>query len=405
VALRHVVIVDENATVRGGATRVAIDEARGLATAGIPVTYFSAIGPACAELETDGIRVLLLNQRRLIDAWTHPEVLYQSLWNRRAYHAMHGLLDHMDPRTTIVHVHSFSQTISASPIRCALDRGFRVISTLHDYFTVCPNGGFFDYKTGTVCERRPLSLSCAMTNCDKRNYPNKLYRLVRTHAQHHLCRMPSGVKHYITVSDASARRLRAYLPSDATFYSLRNPCVVEQHPPALIRSQTALAVIGRLSPEKGIAILVEAARKTRTKLLFIGDGPSRHIAERDGIHTVTGWVSHSEVLRLLNSVRFLAFPSLVPETYGLSVIDAAARGIPSIVTDICGVAEWITDGITGWRIPPANVDSLAACLDAAKDDNLLGAIGAAAYSQYWRTPHSLEAHIRDLLTIYERAMP
>lgn len=403
MSLDHVIVVDEHASVRGGATRVAIDEARGLSAAGLSVTYFAAIGPVCAELTSERIRVVLLNQRRLLDAWTHPEVLYQSLWNAPAYHAMHELLDHMDPQSTIVHVHGFSQTISASPIRCAMDRGFPVISTLHDYFTVCPNGGFFDYKTGTVCERRPLSLSCVMTNCDKRNYPNKLYRLLRTHAQHHVCRMPSGVKHYITPSDAAARRVRNYLPNDAILFPLRNPCNVGRSEPARIRSQTYVAMVGRLSPEKGIETVVEAAKKTGTRILFIGDGPLRRTAEACGAHIVTGWVTHSEILKLLDGVRCLVFPSLVPETYGLSVVDAAARGIPSIVTDVCGVAEWITDGVTGWRIPPGDVQALAARLEAVKDDNLVEAAGTAVYTEYWRSPLSLGRHIKDLLEIYKQA--
>lgn len=382
---------------------MAIDEAIGLTARGIPVTYFSSIGPVCDELATAQVPVVLLGHKRLLDGRRDPRTVIQSLWNPIAYRAMDELLRPMDSRATIVHVHDFSQ-MSGSPIRCALNRGFKVVSTLHDYLTVCPNGGFFDYPTERPCERRPLSLDCVKRNCDKRNYLNKLYRVVKMQAQHHLGTMPSGVKHYIVVSQSSLSRLRASLPHDAMFFFLRNPCTVEKSPPVATRSHDVVAVIGRLSPEKGIALLVEAAKRTSTRLLFIGDGPLRHIAEAAGTHRVTGWTSRDGVLRLLNGVRCLAFPSLIPETYGLSVMDAAAKGVPAIVSDVSGIAEWIEHGKTGWRIPAGDISALAASLEAAKDDDVITNIGTAAYAKYWREPLSVDTHIRCLLDIYHRVL-
>lgn len=383
---------------------MAIDEAIGLAAAGIRVTYFASIGPVCDELAAARLPVVVLGQKRLLEGRRDPRTIMQSLWNPTAYRAMDELLRPMDPRKTIVHIHDFSQSMSGSPIRCALSRGFKVISTLHDYFTVCPNGGFFDYPIGRPCERRPLSFDCVSRNCDKRNYLNKLYRVLKTQAQHQLGTMPSGVKHYIFLSQSSLGRLRKNLPSDATFFFLRNPCTVEKSPPVVARSQNVVAAIGRLSPEKGIDLLVEAASRTNTRLLFIGDGPLRHTAEASGTHRVTGWASRDDVHRLLNGVRCLAFPSLVPETYGLSVMDAAARGIPSIVTDVSGIAEWIDHGKTGWRIPAGDFKALAACLAEVKDDDIITDRGTAAYTKYWSEPLSVDIHVRDLLDIYQRVL-
>jgi len=399
-----VIIIDEHATVTGGATRVAIDEAVGLAATGISVTYLASIGPISEELSGSAVRVILLGQKRLIDARDNFSVLIHNLWNAAAFRAMDTLLKELDPRATVIHVHGFSQTISGSPIRCALNRGFPVLFTLHDYFTCCPNGGFFDYPSKRICERRPLSFSCVARNCDKRNYAHKLYRVASTQARRYLGRVPTELKYFIGVSHSSVQRLRPYLPSDATFFFLCNPCCIRKTAPAAPHSHRHVAAIGRLSPEKGLETLLDAARRSNTQLLFIGDGPLRRTVEGAGPHRVTGWVSRREVYRLLESVRCLALPSLWPETFGLSVMDAAARGIPSIVTNVCGAAEWIDHGKTGWRVPPGDVDALATCLEAIKDNAVMATVGDAVYTEYWRSPSSLDAHLHQLLEIYQRIL-
>ena len=398
------IVIDSFASVTGGATRVAIDEAIGLAKRGISVTYFAAIGPIARELVDAGVSVLLLDEQALLSANRNPGVVFQSLWNSRAYSRFDALLRNCSRRSTVVHVHGFSQSMSASPIRCAIDRGFRVVSTLHDYFSACPNGGFFDYRVRTVCDRTPLSLSCVAHNCDKRGYSHKLFRVVRTIAQQRLGGLPESVRHFITPSKSAADRLRPHLPPDAKYHLLPNPCAVLRAPPVTVGNNSLVAVIGRLSPEKGIDELLVAARRSETRLIFIGDGPLRTSTESSGMHTVTGWVSRERVFDMLSSVRCVVLPSLVPETYGLSVVDAAARGVPSIVTEICGVAERIIHGQTGWRVPAGDLDALTSCLSLLRSNEIVNSVGAASYVEYWKSPLTVDAHISRLLDIYDSVL-
>ena len=57
--------------------------------------------------------------------------------------------------------------------------------------------------------------------------------------------------------------------------------------------------------------------------------------------------------------------SLDPEGFGRAVIEAQAMGRPVIATDHGGAAETVEDGVTGWRVPPGDADTLAAALDHA----------------------------------------
>jgi len=179
---------------------------------------------------------------------------------------------------------------------------------------------------------------------------------------------------------------------------------VAYNPPVDAAGQETVVVIGRLSPEKGIPPLLDAADMTHTKLLFVGDGPLRNSIEAHRAGSVTGWLSHDDVLKRLETARCLVFPSLLPETFGLSVIDAAARGVPSIVTDITGVAERVEHGLTGWLVQPGDTAQLTAALQHIQDDKVVSDAGRMAYSRYWQAPLSTESHVNGLLSIYSEIL-
>lgn len=396
-----VVVVNSYGFVNGGATRVAVDEAVGLAERGVRVTLLTAVGPVSDELNVKNLRVLCLGQKELIDVRRSPVVALQGIWNLAAYNAMRQLLGHSDPRSTIIHVHGFSQALSASPVTCALRMRFEVVHTLHDYFSVCPNGAFFDFPSRTECTLHPLSLLCATRNCDKRSYTHKLYRLLKTNIQRKIGTVPDKIRNYIALSTHSAEKIRRYLPPDSRVFQLPNPCLITKTRPVDVGANQAVAAIGRLDPEKGIELLVKAAEIVRKKILFVGDGPLRNIAAARGLNEVTGWLPRPAVLEKLETARCLVFPSLWPETYGLTVMDAAARGIPAIVSDVSGIAERVEDGVTGWHVRPGDLNQLVNRLQALDDSNCVSAAGAAAYNRFWTTPLTRENHISSLLEIYD----
>lgn len=390
--------------MNGGATRVAIDEAVGLSQQGINVVFLSAVGPISEELRRSNIRVICLHQQDLVNSRQSPEVVIQALWNESAYRAMDHILEQCNPQDTVVHVHGFSQALSASPIRRARDGGFAVVCTLHDYFPACPNGGFFHYPDRTICYRTPLSLSCVAANCDKRNYLHKLYRVLRSHVQRRLCGVPSLVSHYIAPSRSAAIRCHDYLPSDAKVFIVPNPSSVQRKDRVAVGSNNSLIVVGRLDFEKGIDVLIKAGKSANANFVFVGDGPLREIALAGGSNIVTGWLSHSDVMRHIEAARCLVFPSLLPETFGLSVVDAAARGVPSIVTTVCGVAEYVQDNMTGWHVQPGNIEQLSARLRTIQCDDAVSAAGDAAYTKYWDHPFTVDWHINALLEIYAEVL-
>ena len=120
-------------------------------------------------------------------------------------------------------------------------------------------------------------------------------------------------------------------------------------------------------------------------IVFVGDGPLRADIEATGAR-VTGWLAADAVRREVEQARCLVFPSLWYEAFGLVVDEAAARGVPSIVSDVSAPAERVIDGYTGWIFPSGDIGTLERCLRQTRDADVVRAAGVAAYRRYWSNP-------------------
>jgi glycosyltransferase involved in cell wall biosynthesis len=128
---------------------------------------------------------------------------------------------------------------------------------------------------------------------------------------------------------------------------------------------------GRLSPEKGILELVEAAEGMR--LVVAGDGPLR-----DRVPGARGFVPHDELLRLYERAAIVACPSR-REGFGVSCAEAMAYGRPVVASAVGGLLDLVVDGETGLHVPPRDPAALRAALERLLGDPELRArLGAAA---------------------------
>jgi glycosyltransferase involved in cell wall biosynthesis len=119
---------------------------------------------------------------------------------------------------------------------------------------------------------------------------------------------------------------------------------------------------------------------------------------------VTGWLSTTGVREVLERARCLLFPSLWYETYGLVVDEAAARGIPAIVSEISAPADRVENGISGWVFRSGDLESLQRCILQIRDDAVVRAAGAASYRRYWANPLEPRRHALGLLAIYDEVI-
>lgn len=399
MTLEKAIVLNDFCYVQGGASKVAIDEAVALADAGVDVTFVGAVGPVCDELRDARLRVLCLDQPQLLDVARRPDVAFRGLWNRAAVTAVRDLLAPLDARRSIVHLHGYTKALTVAPVRASSQAGFRTVCTLHDFFAACPNGAFYNYRKQVPCTLTALSAACVTTPCDKRHHVHKAYRVARGLTQRHVGQFPKNVRDYITLSRRSADVLRTYLPQDANLYPLENIIDIKPTSPTEVAANRSVIVVGRLDAEKGVTLAAEAARLAGWPIIFAGEGPERAELESMGA-SVTGWISAGQVRQALARSRCLIFPSRWYETFGLVVSEAAALGVPAIVSDISAAAERITHGVTGWIFRSGDLDDLIGRLNLLRDDAAVAAAGAAAYDRFWQAPPNRRHHTEQLLSIY-----
>ena len=395
-----IVIVSDAAHVDGGASQVAITSAVGLAESGFRVHFFAAAAPIDARLIDSGVIVTCLNQDTISNPKTRHYTAFTALWNIKAKQAMDKLLSGLERKKTIVHIHTWTKALSSSVILAVKNAGFIIALTLHDYFTACPNGGFYNYQRGVICKKKPLSISCITTDCDSRNYGYKLWRVLRQIVQIKLGGVPKEVKHYISVSRFSDQILHDYLPNFAEIKHIYNPIDFKKTPQADPGLSEAFLFIGRLSPEKGVCLLAAASDLIPVPVTMVGDGPLFEKLRNNSALSMTGWESREKVGQRIDQARCLVLPSLWYETQGLVVLEAAARGIPAIISDACAARDLIVPGETGLLFRSGDISDLASCLRRMQDVHFARQLGSAAYQRYWHSPQTVDCHIEQLQNFY-----
>ncbi len=401
----EVVVLNDYATLNGGSTAVAIASALGLAERGVRVTLFTCVGPVAPQLrDVPNLEVICLEQAEIAKNSNRVQAFVGGWRNAEAVRRLRALLAQKSPSRTVVHAHTWMKALSPFALETVTRLGFPLVLTLHDFFIACPNGGFFEHGADALCRRTPLSGACWRCNCDRRNYGHKLWRNLRTVLQNAVLDVPSQVSHYVAVSQFSLNILRPHLPSDVPATVVRNPVDCEPAEPAPVAENRDLVFVGRFETEKGVRLFAEAVRATGVRATFVGDGALMPLVrELCPEARFTGWLDRTGIRREVRRARALVFPPLWYETLGLVVIEAAAEGVPAIVSDGCAATDAVRDGVNGLHFAHGSADALGRQMVAlARDGAEAGRLGAAAHAWYWARPWSRERHVTELLGIYNK---
>jgi glycosyltransferase involved in cell wall biosynthesis len=154
--------------------------------------------------------------------------------------------------------------------------------------------------------------------------------------------------------------------------------------------------VGRLSAEKGILELVEAARGL--PLRIVGDGPLR--AQVPG---AVGFVPPGALGPWYERAAVVAVPSR-REGYGVVAREAMAWGRPVVAGAVGGLLDAVDDGETGLLVPAGDAAALRVALERLLgDDDLRTRLGSAARAKA-RSTLSFDAAADALLAVYEDAL-
>jgi len=153
---------------------------------------------------------------------------------------------------------------------------------------------------------------------------------------------------------------------------------------------------GRLSPEKGVLELLEAAQGMN--LVVAGDGPLR-----DRVPFARGFVQHDDLHQLYARAAVVACPSR-REGFGVACLEAMAHGRPVVATSVGGLLDLVVDGETGIVVPPRDPAALRTALERLlADPDLRRKLGSAGRDRA-RTHFSWETVTDATLAAYAEAV-
>lgn len=327
-----------------------------------------------------------------------------ALWSATAFREVRALVERERP--AIVHVHNTVPIISPAVYYAARRARVPVIQTLHNYRLVCPSAILF--RDGQVCEA-----------CLARSIPVPGIR----HACYRESRLATG-----TIAAASTMHRLAGTWSRAVdaFVALtvfaRDKFIEGGLPahkiavkpnfapdPGVTAGEGDYALfVGRLSVEKGIGTLLEAWRRLegRIRLKVIGEGAgAEEVSEaaRAGIGVeFEGRRTSEEVVQAMARAKFLVFPSVWYETFGLAIIEAYAVGIPVLASNLGAMSELVHHEQTGLHFRPGDARHLADQVTwALAYPDAMREMGRKARLEY-EAKYTPERNYELLLDIYRR---
>lgn len=394
----RVLFLNDFASVNGGADAAAIASAVALSDVGQKVAFFGGAGQADERVHS--LRHMAPGLPSVHEGGSRLDVLQRGLWHREAARQASLFLDsYIVPNETVIHLHSFTKVLSPSVLGLLIKRNLPTVVTLHDYFSFCPNGNYFNFTTQTPCSLRPLSVQCCLTQCDSAGPAFKAVRIARAAVMKFTSTYGAPFDAILAVSQLSSDVVRSFLPKAPVHivrYLLPSP------QPAPPHEGGRIVYVGRLTRSKGVVTLARASRNAQVAITFVGDGEARHeVLAENPEAVVTGWVESEEVKKHILGSKAVVLPSLWYETFGLTVAEALALGRPVIVSERAGASELVHDDVNGliWRT--ASEEHLVSCLRRLNDEAVARAMSEAAariYRSRWVPP---QVHAEQLLEIYQ----
>ncbi len=325
-------------------------------------------------------------------------LLAGTTWNPATYRELRRLI--RAERPDVAHCHNLMPLISPSAYYACKAEGIPVVQTLHNFRFVCPAGTLF--RDGAACGDCNGDLRRAVVRKCYRGSRVQTAAVAMMLAAHRaMGTFDEAVDAYSAPSMFCLERLvKGGIPLDKI--TLR-PNFLLSDPGPRSGSDDYAVFVGRLCVEKGVRQLLEAWRRLRgMRLVIVGDGPLRGEAERSAPSNVrfAGARSPEETITLIRAARFLVFPSIGYETFGMTVLEAAACGVATVGSRMGAIPELVHEGKTGLLFDPQDPGDLADKVEWAWAHPVsMNEMGAEARRRYLRN-YSSEPGYQALTKLY-----
>ncbi len=308
-------------------------------------------------------------------------------------------------RPDLVQIQNLFPLISPSILPQIKSHGVPIVMRISNYRLVCPNGLFLSH--GSICQRCRSGREywCALRNCENSIFKSLGYAL----------------RSWV------ARKMRLFLDNVTFYYAQTNfqkKCLVEEG-----FSENKISIIpnmvdgsidkqndtmgsyvgyaGRISPEKGLYVLTEAARSCSSISFKIAGSYQRMpelLSKAPDNMEFFGHLNTEAIASFYQDCRIFVLPTICFDGFPGVLIEAMLRCTPVVCSKIGGLPDIVEDGKTGLLFEPGNSEELTKKIKYLWErPDLCAEMGALGREKALKE-YSPEAYYRRLMKVYETAI-
>lgn len=276
------------------------------------------------------------------------------------------------------HLHVINYQLSPSVITVLKRHKIPAVMTIHDFSLICPNKKLF--SRGQVCDlcRGARYYHCLLRRCAHGSYGLSFLAMLEAYINLRWRKAYEQVDLFIAPSQyVKDIHIKFGWPGDK-IKVMPNFIETDVEEPAAPEAADYILYFGRLAPEKGITVLLKALSQanSRVKLKIAGAGPDyKMLRNRISELSLTGRVEllgfkYGEDLKaLIKGALAVVVPSVCPEVFGYTALEALALGKIVIASRVGGLSEIIRDGDNGFLFASGDSHELARKINLAAARN------------------------------------
>ena len=289
-------------------------------------------------------------------------------------------------KPNLVHVHNLYPIISPAILPEIKKLGIPIVMTIHNYRLLCPNGLFF--TNGSVCEKCTgfgKELNCITNNCEGSVFKSTGYALRNLWARTSKYYL-NNIDAYLCLTEFQKNKLvdnnfdanKCFVIPNMYSKNIKD---VEYH----IKDRNYIAFAGRISPEKGIPLLLEAAKKL-SHINFQLAGKMRKGYEKalelPNNVTLRGMLNAEEMETFYINARLYLHTSICYEGFPMVFPEAMAYKLPIIAPKMAGYPEIAENNFNGLLFKPNNAEDLVKMIMSVwQDEEKLKRLGLNGFNK------------------------
>ncbi len=285
---------------------------------------------------------------------------FQIIYSKEAYKKLGKVLDDFKP--DVVHMNNINFQLTPAVIYAVKKRNIPLVQTVHDYQMICPNHLLYSFSEIKPCERciSGSKFHCVTHNCIHGSKAKSLigaieaslYSFLKTYKKVDLYICPSHFLEQKLLSGSDVYKGKTF--------AIHNFIEKKPIPEKVESKKPYVAFASRLSKEKGVTLLAEAA-KLLPDIPFVvaGTGPDDECLKSVRNITMTGFLTGDKLVSLIANAKVMILPSVWYENCPLNILETHSFEVPVITMNSGGMAELVEDGKTGVLVKEPTAHSIA----------------------------------------------